>query len=237
MSYTKIIQSGNIIEKYEYEKDFIQFKRRANRRGYTSFTYATKRRTDNVHRLGKQFKRLVWANLTREETAYLFTLTFVEEKNIKRAYQAFTAFNTRLRRRIREDYRYIVVPEFQKRGTVHFHVLVWGLDKYAKNERNTRAFQNLWGYGYVDVIETDNSPRLSGYLAKYMSKAMHDKRLRGQKAYRTSRNIMRPTLLNTKTQTMEFSRIWGLDKTTIPDKTHKFDTMWLGECNYSLYIN
>jgi len=46
------------------------------------------------------------------------------------------------------------------------------------------------------LIQTDGSPKLSGYLTKYMAKNFTDYRLMGIKAYTCSRNLKRPEVIN-----------------------------------------
>ncbi len=101
--------------------------------------------------------------------------------------------------------------------------------------RGDRLLQNLWQRGFVDCLPTDGSPRLIGYLSKYMSKAMHDERLWGRKAYSVSRNVVRP-LLSKITETFDDVALGYLDDDELtPLQVHEFDTEWLGKGRYRLY--
>jgi hypothetical protein len=78
----------------------------------------------------------------------------------------------------------LVVPELSPRGRIHFHGLIfnvsqeWGDVKKGKRvisygrEREERKFKNLWRVGFVDVLQTDGSPRVATYVAKYVSKTV-----------------------------------------------------------------
>jgi hypothetical protein len=158
--------------------------------------------------------------------------------SVAEAYKAFTAFGVKLRRQLERDISYIAVPEFQKRGAVHFHVLVFGLGNEAITaERRTRFFANLWGHGFLDLLGTDGSPKLASYLAKYMSKAMHDRRLVGKRAYSASRNVLRPVLANTALQLSVCFADWGLNTVDNPIAMQKeYDTLFLGRCVYKQFI-
>lgn len=235
--YTKIVISGNELELYQYDKA-PQPKRSTRKKSKISpFAGTLKlRRWDNGNKTRKQFRRIVCANVAQGGSPALLTLTMLQVTSLHEAYGRLTTFFQLLRKKGVTD-RYIAVPEFQKRGAVHFHVLCWGrITDYVVNERHTRIIQNLWGLGYVDIIQTDGSPKLATYLSKYMSKALFDHRLSGQKAYSTSRAVLRPVSYNTQTAIdfirSEFSL--GVDNT--PLHVRQFSTEWLGTCTYKKYV-
>jgi hypothetical protein len=268
--YTKMLLSGKIIEIFEYEHD--PRKKKSHKQRLYDAAYPNirtsepkrrnrrlhKRRIDNVRRSRKIFNRLVSSNLTGETNPLLFTVTMHEVCDLTTAYGHWRKYIQRLRRRLGDDFAYVGVPEFQKRGAVHFHALFFGLDddlgdildrenpyyvnkkkKYKVlrygTERNHRFFQNNWAYGYVDITLTDGSGALAGYLAKYMSKAYTDNRLGGQKAFICSRNIRRTQTFDTKTQISQVSEIYDLDNTEVAF-SDSFDTIWAGRCDYKKLI-
>jgi len=114
-------------------------------------------------------------------------------------------------------------------------MLVWGLPKYEiENERSNRKIQHLWSYGFVDCLQTDGSPKLAGYMAKYMSKAMSDTRLLGKQAFKCSRNVLRPVLFKTA-EIVDFV-LDGLPVDNSHTITREFDTKWLGRCLYKKLV-
>jgi len=194
------------------------------------------RLTRNVKQTRKSFYRLVRANLDGKTRPVLLTLTMREIVSIEDAWLAYTKFFHKMRKRY-PAIKTIGVPEWQKRGAVHFHVLVWNLDATAiKGERRTRTIANLWGHGFVDLAPTDGNPKLSTYLGKYMSKAMHDHRLFGKKAYSASRNVLRPVSLRTSFTIDTAYSVWGIDGDTAPLRTREYATMFLGRCTYKEYL-
>jgi len=242
VGHVKLIKSGQQVEIYEYENDVNAEKLRcarknARKRGTRPRAYIGRRRLRNVAQSRKSFTRLVLSNLGGETKPWFFTFTMYEVVPLRRGYWAFTVFIERLRKNLGRDFSYIAVPEFQKRGAVHFHVLFWRLrEDVLKNERDNRYIQNLWGYGYCDGIPTDGSPRLAGYFAKYMSKAMLDHRLGGEKAYSASRNIMRPVSVSFRSALAHTKEMWGLDlSTTTPLREAQYETKYLGKGRYRLY--
>ena len=250
MGYNKFIKYANIIETYTYEKQ-LPIRPRA-RRGVSrkvSLSHMASpgsdtlrqneyegKRQDNVARASMVFRRTILANIDGINHPLLLTLTYKDNQtSVVQGYKDFSSFIKTLRYKYGKVFRYIAVPEFQKRGAVHFHAMFWGLpDTLAKEERHTRMVGNAWGHGYVDLIQTDGSPKLSGYLTKYMAKNFTDYRLMGIKAYTCSRNLKRPEVIN------------GLSNVNLEivleetgagmiefDKT--YDTAWLGRGRHRIY--
>jgi len=217
------------------------FREKAKREGHCS------RRSDSVAALRKRYKRLVWAALqARSDLPYFVTLTFRD--NVQTLAEAYTLFQISMRRFKRlYDVEYIGVPEFQRGGRVHFHVLMWGNLERAyfdflmakseyladrkvmgKNaERRNDLFSDAWGYGFLDVIKCyDKSSKIGTYMAKYMTKQDMDMRTYGQKAYTRSRMSLQITALWSygfiPTVQGKYIRSWA------------YDTKYLGEGFYIL---
>lgn len=224
-----------MLEIYEFERAPEPSKRIKKPKGSTERAVkARTRRVSNVARYQKCFRRLVRSNLGSTGNPAFLTLTMLGCVPIQEAYHFLTSFFKGLRVQWGKDFRYIAVPEFQKRGAVHFHILIWGVPLgYVENERDTRYLQRRWLYGYVDIIPTDGSYKLVGYLAKYMSKAVSDIRLLGKKAFSCSRNCLRPLSLSGAIQTSYTDEIMGVDKSL--DYHDQFKTLWLGMCDYKVY--
>lgn len=238
--HLKVIQSGRVIEIYRYENPaYIPHKPRKKKTWRTN-TESIGRRRDNIHRQRKSFVRLVRANLFSDFVPSLLTLTMQEIAPLPHCNGLFKEFINLLRERF-DGIKYIAVPEFQKRGAVHYHLIVWGLpDEIVLNERESRYLQILWGHGFVDIIKTDGSPRLASYLSKYMTKVLDDPRMARKKAYMTSRAILRPSIhkgKGAKTVLSYAKEIWDLDlSTAIPCYEREFQTEWLGGGLYKMYI-
>lgn len=251
MGYKKIIQSGNLIEIYEYEKD-INYKS-IKKAQDTKFKNALLRkrfhlprtprssviRPDNARKRKKSFIRLVRSNLIGETAPVLLTLTMYEVRPIRDAWLAFREFNQRLRRNEGKNLRYIAVVEFQKRGAVHYHVLIWGLnEEQTKKEPDLRYYQSLWQRGFVDCLPTDGSPKIAGYLGKYLSKALLDPRLCGQRSYMASQSVLRPMSLPFKTAVEYSEEAFGINlENDIPLREVEYEHKWLGKCHYRAFDN
>jgi len=250
MAYNKLIIYGNNLEIYEYEKNLPE------RLGKVQSIHASRirvqgmdvggnneserefdegKRSDNSRRASMAFRRLVSANLTKSGNPVLITLTYSENiGSLERAYSDFRAFGQRCRYNFGQSFRYIAVPEFQKRGAVHFHALYWGLppDIHIR-ERETRMVAALWSHGFVFIKPTDGNERLSSYLAKYMAKAFTDKRLKNQKAYTSSRNCLRPQVISGFAPVWPILDDWVGDNLPCIEKV--FMTKWLGKGRFRLF--
>ena len=249
MGYNKIIIYGNNIETYEYEKDIIVLGGRRKHKlpvdagdeslgadgKDTLSTGQLGKRPDNARRASLAFRRLVGANLGKPPSPLLATLTYGKNfTELARAYRHYSSFVQALRHKFGKDFRYICVPEFQKRGAVHFHALVWGLPaEVFLLERKTRTLAGLWKQGFVYLKETDGNDKLSFYLSKYMAKAFIDARLKNQKCYVASRNVLRPVIFGGSFSLWAILDDYGADKTPVVEKT--YSTKWLGQGRYKLY--
>ncbi|MHB1316471.1 MAG: rolling circle replication-associated protein [Minisyncoccota bacterium] len=267
MSYSKVIQSGNHIELFEYEHSLpekrprMSFKQR--KRETLDIDQSLQKRLDNIIRARRNFFRLVQANLKSAEKPVFITLTTIKEKSLVSAYKYLTQFITRLRKIYGSEFRYIAVPEYQKRGAVHFHCLVWGLPvsdvfdeipwivrkrqtqkiltyfltfchEYkleSTTARGTRYIQHQWMRGFLDCLPTDGSPKLATYMAKYMSKAMSDRRLYQSKSYVCGRNSLRPLSKGFTPFDGDLELFIG---NAVQVRMSEYHT-YLGQCKYTVY--
>lgn len=249
MGYQKIITYGDNLEIYQYE--LVNRTRSISRRiqtGVRNQGVALSRqvtvgqeeqnkgkRADNARRAGSAFRRLVSANLGQFDVPVLASFTYAENViSTEQGHQDFNTFIRTMRNVLGQEFRYIAVPEFQKRGAIHFHALFWDLPPgLVETERNTRFFAKLWQRGYVDLTNTDGSELLGGYLSKYMVKAFFDPRLYMKKAYVCSRNIKRPVI---ERNAIVIASIYKYELSTVePSVTMRYMTQWLGECIFTLY--
>jgi len=247
MGYHKIIIYGNYLEFYEYERDIVILGGRNRSRysdsedlgsgGKNSLSGQEKlgKRQDNARRASMAFRRVVASNLGGSTRPLLITLTYGDNfTELKGAYKHFSSFIQSLRYKYGKTFKYVCVPEFQKRGAVHFHTLMWGLPfEIFLQERKTRTLARLWGRGFLYLKETDGDNKLSFYLSKYMAKAFLDPRLKNQKCYVASRNILRPIVWSGVAPVWPFLDDYLMDFTPIEDRI--YDTKWMGKGRFRLF--
>ena len=121
----------------------------------------------------------------------MLTLTYRDNQtDIKQAWKDFDKFRRLMHERFPKRWAYVAVPEYQKRGAVHFHLAVKGF--YHAN-----TIRKLWrqvvGQGNIDLTSPKskagaaswNPKRIGRYLSKYISK--NDSVEINRKRYSTSK--------------------------------------------------
>lgn len=161
----------------------------------------------NIMRSKFSLQRLAKANEDKFNT--FITLTFAEnQKDLTYCNKKLANWLRQVKRHIK-DFSYICVPEFQKRGAVHFHLMTT-LDikknpdiiipqkefteyqylKMTDNQRKACYDVKYWFHGYSSVFPIKKD-EVVGYLTKYFTKDI-DNRLFGHRRYTYSLNLNIP---------------------------------------------
>lgn len=149
----------------------------------------------NIIRSKLSCQRIAKSNSNIWET--FITLTIAEnEQDIKKANKMLHSFTTKIRS-IKKDFAYIAIPEFQKRGAVHYHLLTnisINDDKLIYSQEDNPRFKHIkyWNKGFTNVepMKADIK-KIVGYISKYMTKDI-DNRLFGYRRYLYSQNLSMP---------------------------------------------
>lgn len=149
----------------------------------------------NITRSKLECQRIAKSNIEKWKT--FITLTFEDNiSDIKQANEEFRKFRSKIRR-IKKDFSYIAIPEFQKRGAVHYHILT-NIDindkKLIYNQADNPKFKHVkyWNKGFTSVEIMKGDPKkIVGYISKYMTKDI-DNRLFGYHRYFYSQNLNMP---------------------------------------------
>lgn len=231
----KYIITGHIIEIYEY-KNYVHGKggNTGVKKGQANEENKLKNYSNTNQRRRDIIRRLACCNFNNKYDKFL-TLTFAENKtDIQECNILFKAFIRKLKNKYNSNLKYLGVIEFQKRGAVHYHVLL-NIPYVSHKE-----LQELWGNGFVFINAIEHVDNIGAYILKYMTKDNKDKRLMGQKAYLASRNLIKPSkLINHDLKDfykMESKIInkYNLDNLK-PIYSAKYDTELMGECNYKQF--
>jgi hypothetical protein len=89
-----------------------------------------------------------------------------------------------------EPLKYIIVPEYQKRGAVHYHLII-NLPFITKEIQNV-IFPIIWRHGFKDLRAIKDLNRASWYLAKYITKSELPI---GRKRYYKSKNLSKSKII------------------------------------------
>lgn len=156
----------------------------------------------NAIRSNLNCQRIAKAN--RDNWESFITLTFKENiTDIVYANKIFNAWVSNVRK-LKKDFKYIAVPEFQKRGAVHYHILsnlgkedtniiIPQKERTEKTKDLTTLFDvKYWSRGFarVDFIK-GGYKKIYSYICKYMTKDIDDK-LFGKHRYFNSQNLNKP---------------------------------------------
>lgn len=208
----RLIQAGNIIERIEYEKcvyiseESLKSKSAVNRvnRGIMKCANEDdkiRNREKVLYRARNEVRRLINANVgmyhNDKQKGYkpvFLTLTFEQNiTNVKLANKEFRKFIKRLGTYVSGNescVKYVAVPEFQKRGAVHYHLVVFNLPYIKAN-----VIRQIWSHGHIKINAIDEVDNVGAYVSKYMTKEAADSiqdRLAGNKSYFKSRGLIEP---------------------------------------------
>jgi len=209
----KFVVSGRVVELYLYQiplslekKPKTGFKRAVS-------AVSSEAKQDSVKsgqlRSKRNLRRLVqsnvyqWYEQGRVYNPMFLTLTFKQNiTDLVVANNAFMKFVQRMNRKIFEPIgqkmAYVAVVEFQKRGAVHYHMIVFNLPFIADRVYNTLL--KIWRQNNDDgAIYLEKVGSVKGavrYISKYLVKNFTDDRLFNKKRFFCSRNLLRPVVIN-----------------------------------------
>jgi len=243
----KIIQSGDIIEIYEYSEGYLK--------GYTLAENETNSRTSSesgsgdtdsreraLKRAKANLRRLINSNVGqygKEFTAKFLTLTFRENvQDIKQANYEFQKFIKRLNYKLygtkKANLKYTTVIEFQKRGAIHYHTILYNMPYLKANE-----ISNIWENGFVKINKIDDVDNVGAYIGEYLGqaekgqgKSVEDDRLRGQKSHFSSRGLLKPVEITDKKIVEQVASALLNEKATY---SATFENEHLGHISYKQY--
>lgn len=149
----------------------------------------------NIIRSKLECQRLAKSNINDWKT--FITLTFAENvTDLKTANKEFRYFVDKVRR-IKKDFKYLCITEFQKRGAVHYHLLTnicINDSKLIYSQEDNSKFKHIkyWNKGFSSIEILQGDPKkIIGYISKYMTKDI-DNRLFGKHRYYYSQNLIKP---------------------------------------------
>ena len=225
----KLIISGNVAELYDYGLPVVRSdRRRIGRAGQNGTTDMQKllNRQKTALRARQTVRR--FANSNFNANSKFVTLTFEENvSDLKKANNEFVKFRKRLSRWLDIPLQYIAVPEFQKRGAAHYHLLM----NCPYIDSNVLA--RLWGNGFVKINRIDNVDNIGAYITKYMTKDALDERLAGVKCYFMSHNLKKPE------QTTDEETISAVLETLDVKRVAcscSFESDYYGEIRYTQFV-
>ena len=146
--------------------------------------------SSSISRAQNKLKYLAFCN---PDLQYFITLT--NKDNLADENQALARFHqyqTKIRSlNLKIPFKFIAVKEFQKRGSIHWHMLCNFCPGLKQSPHDPTKYQcSLWDYGYSDVkkLQGDDNFKPELYLMKYFTK---DSQKLFKQFYTCSRNLTR----------------------------------------------
>lgn len=234
----KAVISGDIVEIFEYENYIsegyqVDKNKISNCLGRSSEATEENKEVNRVkvlQRARTSLMRLINSNIGRYgyNTPKFITLTFKENvTDIKKSNYEFKKFRQRLEYKYNFKLKYTCVIEFQKRGAIHYHLVMFNAPYIPNN-----ILREIWKNGFVKINKINHVDNVGAYVCKYMSKDNNDSRLRGEKCYFSSRGLIKP---------MEIKDEKEIEKLqlSLPQQTKKYSSSftndYIGEIKYSQY--
>lgn len=238
----KAVISGNIIEFYEYEKPILKDFQNKHRSGRSVEAFEEEKLDNRLkvqQRAKKTIRRLINANVGKYKDDFgrtfnpvFMTLTFAENlQDLKIANNQFMKFIKRLNYKItgsKKAYlKYVVAVEFQNRGAIHYHLVLFNLPYIPANEVG-----ELWGNGFIKLNKIDEVDNIGSYVTKYMGKDLHSDKLQGEKCYFSSRGLLQPVEIEDKKEIEQLRATLSLEK---PVYISNYANDYTGNINYLQY--
>ncbi|MCB9811164.1 MAG: hypothetical protein H6779_03255 [Candidatus Nomurabacteria bacterium] len=210
-SHYKIVISGHIVEAMQYAKAVGYSLESSKKQAPYRKRRALAEQEITASSLSRTKNRLIrlvnancfmWTDIDGQIIKPQF-LTYTIHENIKTVEQANPLFTNYIKRLNYHTYgtkasviKYVVVPEFQKRGAVHYHAVFFNLPMInSRREYKTGEFAKVWEHGYIKKRNISKVPNVGLYMTKYMTKDAMDRRLVGRKKYFSSRGLLKPEVI------------------------------------------
>jgi len=177
----------------------------------------------SVNRTRTEIRRLINSN---PQITKFMTLTFA--KNITDLKEANYIFNQFIKRMTYKypSFEYLAIPEFQKRGAVHYHLLC------KMPFVHFSEIRQIWDQGNIDIKKLNNVDNIGAYVCKYLSKDMFDKRTFGKKKFFRSQTLKQPIEL---VGWMAHKFIEKFLSVLTPTFEKTFESEWVGEVEYKAF--
>lgn len=227
----KAVISGGVVEIYNYSSEVVygykdKKKRSCGRRSKAQGEDKEINREKVLSRARRDLRRLINSNI--QQYSKFMTLTFKDNiQDLTVANYEFTKFMKRLSYHYKVKIQYSVVIEFQDRGAIHYHCLLYNLTEKV----DVNFISGLWGNGFVKMNAINNVDNVGAYVCKYMTKT-DDDRLLGRKMYFNSRGLKKPLELKE-------AHLVDAVESSLLGQAPKYESTFTNEynsINYSQYI-
>ena len=193
--FSKIVQSGEVVEAYIYSNSIKVGHKREHEVGRRKKSdlddEGLEKRSDSMYRSRREVRRLIWSN--QGKYTKFITLTYKEtELDVDRVGKHIKSFVKAMRRK-GYDMKYLGVLEHQtargekegNEGSWHIHMVLF-IEEFIPKE----VIEKCWPHGFVDINAIDDVRNLGAYVCKYITKENNAEF--GKHVYFVSRGLKRP---------------------------------------------
>lgn len=186
----------------------------------------------NIIRTKLNCQRLAKSNA--KDWKSFITLTYAENmQDVAKSKKDLEYFVKNIKK-VKKDFKYIAIPEFQNRGAIHFHLLtnlsLQDNNIITKQKDNDKYYDvKYWNKGFTSYEDiTGDVKKIVGYISKYMTKEDADDRLFNFKRYTASQNLIKPVteFISMKDKT---SRNWFINQ--FKDKECIYNNSYIDQFN------
>lgn len=197
----KIIKCGDYLQVYYYKnprarQNVEKLDTNTLHRGSVSSREVKHIEDRNIIRTKLNCQRLAKANA--KDWKSFITLTYAENmEDVAKSKKDLEYFVKNIKK-VKNDFKYIAIPEFQKRGAIHFHLLtnlsLQDNNIITKQKNNNKYYDvKYWNKGFTSYEDISGDvKKIVGYISKYMTKDNADDRLFNFKRYTASQNLIKP---------------------------------------------
>lgn len=181
------------------KENYCEYKLYYNKFGFNYSIYNYKKTAKNVkdgkylssyYRTKSKIRELIECNLSF--CSRFVTLTYADNMlDYKKAQNDFNNCLRRIKEDLGQSLSYIAVKEHQKRGSIHYHLITFNLDKID--------FSKYWYGGFVhhkNITDLDFS-RLTNYFVGYLTKKKKDYKQieKGYRIFGYSKDLKKYTVI------------------------------------------
>lgn len=198
MAYdVKVAYCGNVIEVYSYKENILEGYKNKIEKQKREQTMDVKLENYNrsIKRTKETIRQLANTNFVKGRSSFL-TLTFKENiTDYDVAFNYWNLFKKKVERAYKLKLQYLGVVEFQERGAIHFHIILFNVP-YMEHSK----LYDLWtktcpGGVYIEKIKDNDCDNVGAYITKYISKDFKDffdNDYKSKKRYFKSRGLKEP---------------------------------------------
>lgn len=190
----KIVRSGNMIEVYKYKNPIYYGKTKKQFVRQNRINENDERRKEELQkksskRAKRDLTRIIYCNV--KEGSKFLTLTYTDNiEDLDISNNEFKKFIKRLNYKYGLSLKYTAVVELQKRGAIHYHVILYNLTQ----DMLVNELATVWRNGFIKFKIIQNTyedvEKVKNYMLKDITK--NHIKLAGRKRYFNSRGIKRP---------------------------------------------